>query len=96
MRYTKHSFEELVERFSNPDLEQEWKFVYLRDMGNILDEGGEDAKEVEAFFRDLLDSKDPGYKSIAFRHLTVLECMDEKTGKKLKKFLEEIGNKKIS
>ena len=96
MRHTKLSCEELIKQFSNPELGQHWKFFHLYEIGNILSEGGEEAKQAEAFFRDLLDSKNPDEALVALRHLLALDYIEEKTWEKLKKFPEEsYDNKRI-
>lgn len=95
MRYTKLSFDDLVKEFKDPDLGQHWKFFHLGEIGNILLEGGEEAKQAEDFFRDLLDSNNPDDKLVAFRHLVDLDYMKEETYKKLTEFKNDPSNEEI-
>ena len=90
MRYTKLSFEGLVEEFNNPDLTADWKRLHLHDIGNILMEGGPEARKAEAFLRDLLDSDKPNEdKLIVLRYLLALDYIEGETWQKLKKFPKE-------
>ena len=95
MRCTKLSCSELIEQFNNSELGQHWKFFHLYEMGNILSEGGEKAKQAEAFFRDLLDSDNPDEKLVALRHLAALEYMDGETYEKLERFKKKPSNREI-
>lgn len=95
MRYTKLSFNELVREFNDPDLSQHWKFFHLGEIGNILLEGGKNTRKAEAFFLKLLDSENPDYKLIAFRHLVALDRMKEETYRKLIEFKNDPSNQGI-
>ncbi len=95
MRYTKLSFEQIVKELNNSDDPHFSKSFLLREMGNLLLEGGEDAKQAEEFFLGLLDSNDPECKLSAYRHLCALERMNNETYIKLVKFQGNFANKGI-
>jgi len=87
MRYTNLDFEKIIKELDNPDGYFSKHFLH-REIGNILLETETtEAEKAEAFFRDILDSNKPDDdKVMALRHLLALDCMDEKTWKKLKEF----------
>jgi len=95
MRFTKFSVKELVEEFKNPDMEVKWKLFQLDDIWNILLEGGEEAKEAEAFLRGLLDNDNFYYGLIVFHRLAALKCIEKETDDKLIEFSKKSENEEI-
>jgi len=95
MRFTKLSFEELVEEFNNPDQAVEWKLFQLEDIWNILTEGGEEAEKAEKFFRDLLNDNNLDYRLISFCRLASLECIEAETLVKLEEFSKKPENEYV-
>jgi len=85
MRYTKLSFEGLVEELENPDIKN-WESLLTTEMCNLLTEGGQEGKKAEAFLRDWLKSKNSIRRLIAFRYLEALECLDAQTFDELEEF----------
>lgn len=95
MRFTKFSFEELVEEFNDPDQTIEWKLFQLNDIWNILLEGGEEAEKAEAFFRDLLNDNNPDYRLISFCRLASLERIETETLNRLEEFPKKPKNEYV-
>lgn len=95
MRFTKLSAEQIMKELNNPDDSYFPKSFLLREMGNLLLEGGEDAEQAEKYFRESLGSNDPERKLSAVSHLTVLEVWDDETYRKLEEFKNNFANKEI-
>lgn len=91
MRYTKLSFEGLVEEIENSDIKS-WESLLTTEMCNLLIEGGQEGKKAEVFLRGWLDSQEFARRLTAFRYLEALECLDTQTFDELEKFKGKLVN----
>lgn len=95
MRQTNLSLDELLAELKTP-----WSFhkrcLLINEVGEICRHGNKEAaKKAEVFLRQLLNSKNPKDRCIAFCCLAMTENLDKETCRKLEEFQAKPENEEV-
>lgn len=93
-RQTDLTLEELVAEFEKP-WPRHRRCLIINEVGEICNQGGEDAKKAEEFLRRLLSSEHSSDRLYAFSWLSVIENLSPQTSQKLEEFKEDPTNEEI-